>query len=86
MNSSEFSRHAQFEMQQHGTLYASKCHKNQPIISRFVLHFTTMQTDFEAHFLYAAKNGYIERAERLLLDGNYDPSHDNNVFLYLTSQ
>ncbi|KAJ3275254.1 hypothetical protein HDV01_000981 [Terramyces sp. JEL0728] len=33
-----------------------------------------MQSNFEAQFLYAAKNGYIERAERLLKDGSYDPS------------
>ncbi|KAJ3336847.1 hypothetical protein HDU91_001638, partial [Kappamyces sp. JEL0680] len=40
-----------------------------------------MQSDFEAQFLYAAKNGHLERAERLLLDGAYDPSKDENSII-----
>ena len=40
-----------------------------------------IQNDFEAQFLYAAKNGHLERAERLLLDGAYDPSSDNNSII-----
>jgi hypothetical protein len=39
------------------------------------------ENDFEAQFLYAAKNGYIERAERLLLDGNFDPSRNDNEIM-----
>jgi Ankyrin repeats (3 copies) len=37
--------------------------------------------DFQAQFLYACKNGHLERAERLLKDGNFDPSQDNNAVL-----
>ncbi|KAJ3254921.1 hypothetical protein HK103_006718 [Boothiomyces macroporosus] len=44
-----------------------------------------MQSDFEAQFLYAAKNGYIERAERLLLDGSYDPAKDDNAIVQWAS-
>ena len=37
--------------------------------------------DFEKQFLYAAKNGHLKRAERLLLDGNFDPSKDDSCIL-----
>lgn len=42
---------------------------------------TIYKNDFEKQFLYAAKNGHLSRAERLLLDGNYDPSTDDNFIL-----
>jgi ankyrin repeat protein len=40
--------------------------------------YVCLTSDFEAQFLYAAKNGYIERAERLLLGGNFDPANNDN--------
>ena len=37
--------------------------------------------DFLAQFLYAAKNNHIQRAQRLLADGKFDPSVDDNSTL-----
>ena len=36
------------------------------------------KADFESQFLYAVKNNHMVRAERLLKDGNFDPSKDES--------
>ena len=37
--------------------------------------------DFQGQFLYACKNGHLDRAERLLKDGSFDPRTDNFAVL-----